>query len=105
MVLVSLGTGAAKSPPPSGRRMWGLLPWARPMIDLLLAAPSTLVEHLLHDAAGHSGLEYFRLQPDISGASPRLDDVDRANIAALGRAADRLIEDRREDLRRIAGLV
>ncbi len=105
VVLLSLGTGAPKSPDPSKRRFWGALPWARPIIDLLLAAPSDLVDLQLQDLAASTGLDYVRLQPDISGASPRLDDVDRANIEALERAAEALITAREADLRRIAALV
>lgn len=106
MVLVSLGTGAAKSPDPSTRRFWGTLPWARPMIDLLLTAPSDLVERELRDAAGQGQLEYFRLSPkDLGAASPRLDDVSAANIRALDELATELIRDEQRQLDEIAALI
>jgi predicted acylesterase/phospholipase RssA len=106
ILLVSLGTGAAKSPDPSKRRFWGPLPWARPMIDLLLTAPSDLVQLELEEAAAATpALEYFRLAPDISHASPRMDDVDPANLAALDRAADALIAASDAQLQAIAARV
>jgi uncharacterized protein len=105
MVLVSLGTGAAKSPDPSTRRFWGPLPWARPMIDLLLTAPSDIVHLELEEVAAATALEYYRLDPDIAGASPRMDDVKPGNLAALDRAADALIEQRAKDLDAIAASV
>lgn len=105
ILLVSLGTGAATSPDPSRRRFWGPLPWARPMIDLLLTAPSDLVHLELEEAATGTGLRYHRLAPDITHASPRMDDVDPGNLAALDRAADALIDARGAELDAIAAAV
>ncbi len=105
MLLVSLGTGAAKSPDPSRRRFWGPLPWARPMIDLLLTAPSDLVHLELEEAGTGTGLQYHRLEPDITHASPQMDDVEPGNLAALDRAADALIDARAAELDAIAAAV
>ncbi len=105
IVLVSLGTGAAKSPDPARRRFWGALPWARPVIDLLLTAPTDLVQLELEEASRTSPLEYFRLDPDIAGASPRLDAVDPHNLDALDDAAKALIAAHDADLAAIAAAV
>ncbi|HEV3001968.1 MAG TPA: patatin-like phospholipase family protein [Solirubrobacteraceae bacterium] len=105
-VLVSLGTGSAKSPDPSKRRFWGTLPWARPMIDLLLTAPSDLVERELRDAADQRQLKYFRLNPrSLGAASPRLDDVSPENIRALDAVATELIRTEQRQLDEIAALL
>lgn len=59
----------------------------------------------LEEIARQTALDSFRLEPDIADASPRLDDVRPANIAALERAADALIRGHGAQLDAIAALV
>lgn len=102
VLLVSIGTGRPPESDARSRRLWGLIPWARPLIDLLLSAPSELAQVELETAAKERELEYHRLEPELASASPRMDDTSAANLAALERDAEALIAKHAETLRGIA---
>ena len=98
LLLLSLGTGDPMPlKPRPGRRMWGMLPWATPMLHLFMSAPSELVDVELRELEGPN-LRYFRLAPDPGCASPHLDCAKKSNIVALERAAQELIAENSEAL-------
>lgn len=90
VMLVSVGTGDPPPFNPLGRRFWGALPWAAPMLHLFMTAPSELVDVDLRQLAG-ANFHYHRFAPPPGAASPHLDDASPGNIAKLETAATELI--------------
>jgi predicted acylesterase/phospholipase RssA len=97
LVVVSIGCGNPNPEDPRRRHFWGAVPWAGPMVHLFMTAPSELVEVELSNLRG-ANLDYYRLMPDLDGASPKLDDCSADNIAKLDEAADELIASSAADL-------
>ena len=96
--VVSLGTGTAlKSIDYEKARDWGLLYWARPIIDILFDGAASTVDYQLQTVLGGERNEegdgaksYFRFDLDLKNgqgttnkASYRLDDASDENIEAL----------------------
>ncbi len=95
-VLASLGTGEQNRPLRyEDARGWGLLGWARPIVDVMLSSQSETVgygmEHLLGD-------RYVRLTRPLTFARDALDDASPENLADLAREAATLISERSTDI-------
>lgn len=95
-VLASLGTGEQNRPLRyQDARDWGLLGWARPIVDVMLSSQAETVgfgmEHLLGD-------RYVRLTRPLTFARDNLDDASPRNLAALAREARALISERSADI-------
>lgn len=101
-IVVSIGTGQLPVPDPRRRHLWGLIPWAQPLLELLLNAPSELAQVELETAGAAGAFEYHRLEPSLGDASPHMDDTSPANIAALDAVADTLIAEHLQELQAIA---
>lgn len=100
-LLVSLGTGQLTRPIPLGEaRGWGQLGWARPILDVVFDGVADTVDFQLGELLPDGG--YVRLQTELTEASDDLDDASDANLAALRREAERLIEERSDDLDALA---
>jgi patatin-like phospholipase/acyl hydrolase len=97
VVLLSLGTGQH-----TRRRSfadvddWGLVEWARPILDVVFDGISDAVDYQLRHLLGDA--RYWRLQIELTRASDDLDDASPENIAELRRHAKELISDRSADL-------
>jgi uncharacterized protein len=100
VVLLSLGTGQRTR----SRRFadvddWGLVEWARPILDVVFDGISDAVHYQLRHVLGEE--RYWRLQVELTSASDDLDDATPENLAALRRQAEELIEDQSEVLDRV----
>ena len=97
MVLLSLGTGQH-----TRRRSfadvddWGLVEWARPILDVVFDGISDAVDYQLRHVLG--GDRYWRLQVELTRASDDLDDASPENLRELRRHAEELIAASSDDL-------
>jgi patatin-like phospholipase/acyl hydrolase len=92
VALLSLGTGER-----TRRRTftevedWGLVEWARPIIDVVFDGVSDAVHYQLLHALGEQ--RYWRLQIELTLASDDLDDASEDNLRDLRKQAEQLIVD------------
>jgi uncharacterized protein len=104
IALVSLGTGQRTDRRPFDQiEDWGLIEWARPILDVVFDGISDAVDYQLRHALAEE--RYWRFQTELVGASDDLDDARPENLAALRRLAEDLIRVRSEDLDRIIALL
>jgi hypothetical protein len=97
VVLVSLGTGQLTRPLPyEAVRGWGLVEWARPLIDVVFDGASDVVDYQLTQLLGEE--RFFRFQTELTAASDDLDDATEPNLRALRLTGERLISERERDL-------
>jgi uncharacterized protein len=94
IVVVSLGTGQEKTPIHYLQaRTWGLIGWARQLINVFMDGVSDTVEHqvgwLLPDRDGTP--RYFRFQTELPPGMGSMDDTSPKRIEALEQAAQTLI--------------
>lgn len=100
VTIVSLGTGELNK-----RLRWeeastyGAVRWARPMIDMFFDASSSIVQEQLDRMLGPRN---HRFQIPLTGCTEAMDDASPRNLAALRRNAELLIEQRHDDLTRLA---
>jgi patatin-like phospholipase/acyl hydrolase len=90
--LLSLGTGQrTRKRSFAGVKGWGLIEWARPILDVVFDGVSDAVDYQLQHALdpGH----YWRLQAELDRASDNLDDAGEDNLRELRGQAERLIAD------------
>jgi uncharacterized protein len=97
IVMLSLGTGEVTR----RRRFadvddWGLVEWARPILDVVFDGISDAVDYQLRHVLGEG--RYWRFQVELTRASDDLDDASAENLGALRGHAEELIEARSEDL-------
>ncbi|MCW3038568.1 MAG: Patatin [Solirubrobacterales bacterium] len=87
--ILSLGTGRQTREMPYARAVhWGLVEWARPIIDVVFDGVADTVDYQLRQLIGD---DYTRLQCRLLGASDALDDASAGNIAALVHLAEQLV--------------
>jgi patatin-like phospholipase/acyl hydrolase len=104
LVLLSLGTGQHTRRRTFAQiRDWGLLEWARPVLDMVFDGISDAVDyqlrHLLADG------RYWRLQVELSAASDALDDASAENLRRLRGHGEELIAARSDDLDAVLALL
>jgi patatin-like phospholipase/acyl hydrolase len=100
ITLVSLGTGSQTQPIPLAQaRGWGVLEWARPIIDVVFDGSSDAVDYQLEHVLGE---RYVRLQTRLEGADDDMDDASARNLAALQAVGARLVSDNAALLDRLA---
>jgi patatin-like phospholipase/acyl hydrolase len=95
ILLVSLGTGQSKSSIHFWQaRTWGLIGWARRLIDVFMDGVADTVEHqlsfLLPERDGQ--LRYFRFQTSLPTGMGAMDNANPDHIAALKQQAQQLID-------------
>ena len=91
ITLVSLGTGSQTRPIRlSDARGWGVLEWARPIIDVVFDGSSDAVDYQLEHVLGE---RYVRLQTRLEHANDDMDDASAKNLAALEAEGRRLVEE------------
>ncbi len=87
ILLVSLGTGQLNSPLPyKEAKDWGIVGWARPLIDCLFTGASDLVDSSLQQTIGaEPGSRYYRFQVDLEGApgAEEMDNTTPQNIQKM----------------------
>lgn len=101
---LSLGTGILTRPLPHRRiRSWGLLRWARPLVNIVFDAGTSTVDF---QAAALSlttsdVAEHLRFDLPLDAVSDDIDDASPGNLRALVELADRLVSERGDDLERV----
>jgi patatin-like phospholipase/acyl hydrolase len=108
ILVVSLGTGQAKSPIHYRQaRSWGLIGWARPVIDVLMDGVADTVEHqltfLLPDNGGQP--RYFRFQISLPPGMGAMDNASPDHIADLKQQARQLIDSESAKLDELCALL
>jgi hypothetical protein len=96
LFMVSIGTGMPTRPLPYDEvRAWGLVHWARPLLDVTVDGTNHAVNHQLeHLLQPHA---YYRLQAYIGHKHMPLDDVAPTNLKTVREAAGKLIAERDSD--------
>ncbi len=101
-LVVSLGTGQLERPIPlDDAKDWGLLGWARPILDVIFDGVSDTVEYQLQQFAPQVRQYRFQvpLGRDQKGANCANDDLDDAspvNLARLEHLAQNILRDQRD---------
>jgi hypothetical protein len=97
ITLVSLGTGERTTKRSFEEiKDWGLVEWARPILDVVFDGISDAVDYQVRHVLGEE--RYWRFQTELTIASDDLDDASEENLAALRRQAEELIASRSDDL-------
>jgi uncharacterized protein len=97
VVLLSLGCGERTEKHSFDEiKDWGLVRWARPILDVVFDGVSDAVNYQLERVL--SPERYWRLQVELTLASDHLDDASEENLARLRRQAEELITARSADL-------
>lgn len=102
---LSLGTGDPTRPLPYDRiRSWGLLGWARPLIDIVFDGATSTVDFQAAQLARTTSelASHTRLDIRLSRGSDDIDDTRPANLRALASLADELVANRAGELARLA---
>jgi predicted acylesterase/phospholipase RssA len=102
VLMVSLGSGAMpRAMPYEQAWSWGLLGWASPLVSMIFS------DHGVEDAFHHvlPPGRYVRFQTGPGGFRRDLDDASPENVQALKQAAEQLIQERAEELTRVASLL
>jgi uncharacterized protein len=97
VIVLSLGTGErTRRRTFADIKDWGLVEWARPILDVVFDGISDAVDYQLRHALQEG--RYWRLQIELTEASDDLDDASEANLRKLRGHAEELIEDRSADI-------
>ena len=97
VVLLSLGCGQRTEKHSFDEiKDWGLVGWARPILDVVFDGVSDAVNYQLERVLSPD--RYLRLQVELTLASDDLDDASEENLARLRSQADDLISARSADL-------
>jgi patatin-like phospholipase/acyl hydrolase len=90
VVLLSLGTGErTRRREFADVKDWGLVEWARPILDVVFDGISDAVDYQLRHVLGDG--RYWRLQVELTEASDDLDDASPENLRALRGQAEELM--------------
>jgi patatin-like phospholipase/acyl hydrolase len=95
VMLLSIGTG--KEPEKydyDKAKKWGLLRWARPVVDIMLSSSAEVVDCQMRQIFSAMGCpdSYIRLEPALGRAKPDMDDASGDNIQKLTDAAQTFIQ-------------
>lgn len=94
--IISIGTGTLTHPYAYSEAVdWGLVGWARPLLDIMFAGSSDTVDYQLDQLAPQ--VMHHRVQSSLVGASEEMDDVTPENLDALIKVAGVTI-DKNKDL-------
>jgi patatin-like phospholipase/acyl hydrolase len=97
IALLSLGTGQrTRKRSFEEVRDWGLVEWAKPILDVVFDGASDAVDYQLRHVLDES--RYWRLQVELSRASDDLDDASERNLRELRGHAQQLIAARSADI-------
>jgi patatin-like phospholipase/acyl hydrolase len=103
-LVLSLGTGQVTRPITFAQsKDWGLLEWARPVIDVVLDGVADTVDYQLRELMPPG--TYIRLQTTLDRASDALDDAGPRNLALLQEQARELVAANADELDRVAELL
>jgi patatin-like phospholipase/acyl hydrolase len=106
-VVLSLGTGEqTRTIAYDEAKDWGLVEWARPMLNVVFDGVSDTVDfqlaQLLSGPAGpYPGSNYLRLQTELTIGNDDLDDATATNLAALKTLAGQIVAGRSAEIDRL----
>jgi uncharacterized protein len=101
VLLLSLGTGERTRQRSFDQvKDWGLLEWAKPILDVVFDGMSEAVDYQLRHALEDG--RYWRLQIELDLASDDLDDASQGNLKLLRKHAEDLIDRHSGDMDEIA---
>ena len=95
MVILSLGTGDVKTPYTYDQvKNWGALPWARPIIDILMSGTVEVADYQLARMFESVGApeQYLRIQPPLALKNADLANADPTNLRELVETGERAAE-------------
>jgi uncharacterized protein len=91
VLLLSLGTGQRTRKRTFDQiKDWGLVEWAKPILDVVFDGMSDVVDYQLEHALADG--RYWRLQTELDLASDDLDDASEGNLRLLRRHGEDLID-------------
>jgi patatin-like phospholipase/acyl hydrolase len=102
--VLSVGTGKERKKYDFNKaKDWGVIGWARPVVDILLSSSAEVVDYQMRKifAAAKLPDRYVRLEPALAKAAPDMDDASDANIRKLADAAHAFIEANIEQLDKV----
>jgi patatin-like phospholipase/acyl hydrolase len=94
LYIVSVGTGKEKKKYKyDDAKDWGVVSWARPILDILLSASAEVVNYQMKQLFSIKGCtgKYSRLEPELGNASSEMDDASDINIKHLKEAGSAYI--------------
>ncbi len=98
VLIVSLGTGELTRRLAWERaKNWGLLEWAKPILDVVFDGVGDATDHHLAQLLGRDD-SYYRFQTELDAASDDMDDASEGNLQRLKQEAEGLVRDNRERL-------
>jgi uncharacterized protein len=94
-LIASLGTGQLQRPIRFEQaKNWGLVGWARPLIDVMLDGVADTVDYQLRQLAPE--VHTFRFQGLLTEASDAIDDASAGNLARLRRLGQQILAEQSE---------
>jgi patatin-like phospholipase/acyl hydrolase len=97
IVLLSLGTGQRTRKRTFAQvEDWGLVEWARPILDVVFDGASDAVNYQLEHTLEPG--RYWRLQVELVEANDDLDDAGAVNLKRLRAQAEQLVEDGSDEI-------
>lgn len=110
ILLCSLGTGVHdRKIPYDDAKDWGPLGWARPAISVMMDGMSDSADYharqLLADSTDPENQQYFRFDIRLEDALDDLDAAHRANLIALSRESEKIMDKQGEELDRLSKLL
>jgi patatin-like phospholipase/acyl hydrolase len=104
MTILSIGTGKERKKYDYDKaKKWGLLGWARPVVDILLSSSAEVVDYQMRKIFSAAGCpdNYIRLEPALGKAKPDMDDASDDNTQKLVDTAHAFIEENIEKIENI----
>jgi patatin-like phospholipase/acyl hydrolase len=96
VTVLSLGTGQPTHQMPfADAEHWGLLEWARPILDVVFDGVADTVDYQLQHLLGDG---HTRLQTRLDEASDALDDASETNLRRLQHQGEQLVAERSDEL-------
>ena len=110
ILVVSLGTGSLTSVYPYDEvKKWGLLQWARPLLNIVFDGGSEVVagelERLFESSVQDSKSSYYRFQTFLTNEQEEIDNPQLENIRSLQVVANRLIAERSQQIDELCSLL
>jgi hypothetical protein len=93
-IIASLGTGETKQPIPyRNAKRWGVIGWARPILDVVFDGVSSTVDYELDQLLPPAGgaKRHYRFQAELEEGEDAMDDPSPANLQKLKGVARKLI--------------
>lgn len=108
ILMVSIGTGELTRPITYDEsKKWGLVEWARPLLDVVFDGVSRTVVYQLSQLLGdeENVSKYFRFQTRLETGSDNMDDSSKSNIRLLKLKAESMITENTKEIDRLCNLL